>query len=399
MTQAPLHWIRQAHQAVIDTQKIPLSGYLPVFPWEEVSKKMATLFQSPELKIRLRQVQLLLAEEITQGFGSHFVPLAVDLTPLQGQAFFLMGKEEINQLAALGLTSSPAGQGFLSTSFREGFYYYLCTEAILALNALNAFGDLSVKIGKAPPLLPQEESLCIDIEISHPKRSFFGRIICPASLHQVFKDHFHTPQPVSISGLLAQQTQISTAITIGQTELSITEWKGVKQGDFITLDRCTFDPQTKKGTAVLCLENTPLLRLRIKEDHLKIVNYATYHEELHSMDPILPESDDEHEEFSSPEVDEDTNAEHLWSSEPTNVDNEEESLISTAQIPLTLVIEVGRLKMSLEELLNLSPGNTLELPVRPQHGVDITIQGKKVAKAELIKLGEMLGVKILKLAE
>jgi flagellar motor switch protein FliN/FliY len=46
-------------------------------------------------------------------------------------------------------------------------------------------------------------------------------------------------------------------------------------------------------------------------------------------------------------------------------------------------------------LLHLKPGNVLELSVRPEQGVDLSIGGKKVAKAELVKLGDVLGVKIL----
>ena len=60
-------------------------------------------------------------------------------------------------------------------------------------------------------------------------------------------------------------------------------------------------------------------------------------------------------------------------------------------------MEIGRLKINLDKLLHLKPGNVLELSVRPEQGVDLSIGGKKMAKAELIKLGDVLGVKILHL--
>ncbi len=401
MTQAPLDWIQQIENTLIDTKIIPLSGYAPSFPWEEFSKEIGALFQYTDLKISIKQMKILSGEAISQGFGTNIIPLYLHLTPLEGTIFFLMGKEEINELTTLALTQSHVNKGFLSSSFKEGFYYYICTEVALKLTELKAFGDLSIKLGKEAPL-PQEESLCIDIEILHSKASFFARIVAPASFHKAFKEHFHEKRPLSFNTPAAKRTPVYTAVTIGQTELSITQWKNIHVGDFIALDQCTFDPQTKKGTAFLCLENSPILRLRIKEDHLKIVNYATYHEEKHSMDPKIPESDehfDESQEFSSAEVNAETDEGHLWSSDLTKADLQEDELTLTAQIPLTLVIAVARLQMPLEELLSLSPGNTLELPVKPQQGVDITIQGKKVAKAELIKLGEMLGVKILRLAD
>jgi flagellar motor switch/type III secretory pathway protein FliN len=55
--------------------------------------------------------------------------------------------------------------------------------------------------------------------------------------------------------------------------------------------------------------------------------------------------------------------------------------------------------MNVDKLLQLSPGNVLELGVKPEQGVYITIGGKRLAHAELIKVGETLGVKILKLAQ
>ena len=113
------------------------------------------------------------------------------------------------------------------------------------------------------------------------------------------------------------------------------------------------------------------------------------------MAPKKPEDEEqpEFDAFSSNESETDEN--HLWTAENGNV----EKIFSTEEIPLMLSVEVGKLQINLEKLLQLSPGNVLELPVRPEQGVDLMLHGKKVAKAELIKIGEMLGVRILQLGE
>ena len=64
---------------------------------------------------------------------------------------------------------------------------------------------------------------------------------------------------------------------------------------------------------------------------------------------------------------------------------------------LLLTAEVGRLNISLNQLLQLKAGSLLELPMRPEQGVDIILGGKRVAKAELLKLGEATGLRILDL--
>ncbi len=401
MSEAPLNWVKEIQSALIEAGTIPLSGYAPAFPWEGLSQKVAALLQSPEFKISPRKTSFLSGNDIASGLGTGFISVALDLTPLSGQAFWLMGKEDVAKLTALALTPSQ-GKGLSSPKFQEGFYYFLGTQIAQAIGEMKAFGDLGLKIARpAPP--PQEEALCIDVEIEHSKQTFWGRLVCPASFHQAFKTHFSTQQPPPLTSAIAKQVNVTLRLQIGQTELSLSEFKRVKVGDFILLDRCTFDPKTLKGTATLMLEQTPILRTRIKDNSLKIVDYAYYREEQNQMNPDKPQDEEtpeenfENEELSSAEFEEEGSAEesHLWSSQNGGV----EKLISPSEIPLTLSIEVARLSINLEKLLQLSPGNVLELPVRPEQGVDIVVGGKKVARAELIKLGEMLGVKILQLGE
>ncbi len=398
---APLNWIKEISHTLIAAKEIPLSGFLPQFPWEKLSQKMTTALQLPEIKISQGQTQFLAGGEITAGLGMGWVAIALDMTPLNGQLFWLMGKEDIAKLTTLALFSHSANKGFSSSKFQEGFYYFLATKAVHAIDELKAFRDLAPKMGKLSAL-PQEEALCIDIEIQHPQQTFWGRLVCPSSFHQRFKAHFNTEVPIELDSPLAKQIDVQLRLEVGQTALSLSEWKAVSIGDFLLLDQCSYDPATRKGTVLLTLHQTPLLRARIKENSLKIADYAFYHEEQDLMNPDSTRDEQNPEDFDTEELlpsekesDLDEEENHLWS--PENVPLEK--MIPTKEIPLTLTVEVARLQMNLDKLLQLSPGNILELPVKPEQGVDLTIAGKKVAKAELIKLGEMLGVKILQIGE
>ncbi|MBS0653668.1 MAG: type III secretion system cytoplasmic ring protein SctQ, partial [Verrucomicrobia bacterium] len=295
-------------------------------------------------------------------------------------------------------------KGFASPQFQEGFYRYLLLNILEQIDQLKAFDDLSIKLGSAQAIT-QEGSLCIDISISHPKMALWGRLICPPSFHHAFKQHFSQRHLSLISSPTAKTIDLSLKLEIGQSTLSYAQWKTVETGDVIILDRCAYDPHSHKGTVTLVLEQAPLFRARLKENHLKIVEYAYYHEEEKSMEHNFPEdeqSDTPHEEegYEMPpsdmeeEMPEETN-EHLWS--PGTQEEDVEKMVSAQTVPLTLSVEVARLKMNLDKLLQLKPGNLIELPVRPEQGVDIVLNGKKVAKGELIKLGEALGVKILQI--
>lgn len=77
----------------------------------------------------------------------------------------------------------------------------------------------------------------------------------------------------------------------------------------------------------------------------------------------------------------------------------EEPLISIQKIPMALVVELGQLEMSMEKLLAIEPGNILDLDFRPEEGVNLVINGKRVGKGEIIQIGETLGVRIIELGQ
>ena len=399
MTQSPLNWIKHVHTALIEAQAIPLSGFPPPFPWEQLAEKIASQLHLTDLQLSQRKAEFVEAASCTVGLGMGFIAIAIDMPPLDGQCFWLMPKADVEKLTSLSLTSN-GNKGFSTRQFQEGYYYYLATEAALAISELQAFQELSPKIGKWTEV-SKEAALCIDVELKFPKYTLWGRLVCPASFHQSFKTHFSTLPPPSITHALAAELTLPLRMEVGETALPLRTFKELKVGDFLVLDRCTYDPKTQKGTITLFLEKKPLLRGRIKDAGLKITDYAFYQEEPVPMSPEKPQDEEnikesfDVEEISIPEEPSEEN--HLWSAggEEKGV----EKLISTEEIPLTISVEVARLRMNLDKLLQLSPGNVLELSVRPEQGVDLTIDGKKVAKGELIKLGEMLGVKILQLGE
>lgn len=76
---------------------------------------------------------------------------------------------------------------------------------------------------------------------------------------------------------------------------------------------------------------------------------------------------------------------------------EPKQLLAPREVPLNVVVEVGRVQMNVEKLLALEPGNLLELNIHPEQGVDLVINSKKVGKGELIRIGDNLGVRILEI--
>lgn len=74
-----------------------------------------------------------------------------------------------------------------------------------------------------------------------------------------------------------------------------------------------------------------------------------------------------------------------------------DALTSLQSLPLEVSVEVSRLEMNFKSLSELRPGNLLELPTRPENGVHLVVNGKKLARGELIRVGQLLGVRILEI--
>ncbi len=72
---------------------------------------------------------------------------------------------------------------------------------------------------------------------------------------------------------------------------------------------------------------------------------------------------------------------------------------SVSSIPLTVSIELAELKISVKQLLQLQPGNMLDLAVTPDAPALLVVNGKIIGKGEIIKIGETLGVRILELGK
>lgn len=70
----------------------------------------------------------------------------------------------------------------------------------------------------------------------------------------------------------------------------------------------------------------------------------------------------------------------------------------TAQWPVTLVCEAGRIELSLQALGELVPGSVLALPGSTGEQVKLRANGQVFAHGELVWLGESLGVRLTRLA-
>ena len=63
-------------------------------------------------------------------------------------------------------------------------------------------------------------------------------------------------------------------------------------------------------------------------------------------------------------------------------------------VPVRITVEVGRARLTLGELVKMNPGALLELDREAHEPADILVNGKVVARGEIVTIDESYGVRI-----
>jgi len=87
--------------------------------------------------------------------------------------------------------------------------------------------------------------------------------------------------------------------------------------------------------------------------------------------------------------------------EVENTENEEstENLKVLENIDVMLTVEVGRTEITIRDLLRLNEGSVVELDRLAGDPLDIMVNNTKIAKGEVVMVGERFGVRFGKIVD
>ncbi|WZO96705.1 FliM/FliN family flagellar motor switch protein [Isosphaeraceae bacterium EP7] len=68
--------------------------------------------------------------------------------------------------------------------------------------------------------------------------------------------------------------------------------------------------------------------------------------------------------------------------------------LPATEIPVTLVVELGRVNLSLGRVADLKPGDIVEMGRNPREPVELTSNGRLVARGELVQLDTELAIRL-----
>jgi flagellar motor switch protein FliN/FliY len=376
---APLAWVRKIAHHLKACDEIPLLGKSPSVDLERLASLFASRFGLKTVSLQLEAQTWRTAEEIKEGLGDSILTVPFEAGPLEGRAFWMMSQENVEQLTAWLVNGKSTGKGLRSEALKEGFYRFVLLKITDTLSSCAPFNDFSFVVNEAS-LLPDTDTFCIDINLRFERRSVWGRLAIERSLLRSWRTHFSKMDLSLPLPKVVQSLPLTAGIHVGKVVLQKEEWQELKQGDFVSLDRGSYNPSKHAGAAYWMLGDLTLFQVKIKHNKIQLLDYANVYEEPTETSMTHPYSD-------SPSHGE---AEKFVAAEP-------ESSVSLQTMPITLNVEIARLKITLEKMLQLAPGNILELPVQPDQPVHLTVNGQVVGKAELVQLGELLGIRILEI--
>ena len=87
-------------------------------------------------------------------------------------------------------------------------------------------------------------------------------------------------------------------------------------------------------------------------------------------------------------------ADRLEELAPGAADGENVEMSQLMDVPVRVTVEVGRTSINLGELVGLGPGSLIELDREAHEAADILVNGKIVARGEIVTIDENYGVRI-----
>lgn len=354
-------YLTKISEQMLKVDTIPLFGKAPPFAFDLFASHLTDELQISELSLTLKSQSWISHEELPPSSSLH----AIGIMPLTTPIYWAMSQEDKLKLTSFLLLHKTKKKPFVSPLLQEGYYQFLLLKALHAAGLISPLQQMTLILHKEAHL-PKEEMLCLKIAITCDEHTFWGSLLIPKSFQQGWIEHFSAFPSALFSKSQKENLLLDLGLRVGAITLTYKEWKKVKRGDFLLPDR-TLHPKT--GT--LCLDNLPLFHIEMKGDRIHLKDYAFMIEDTMETEP------------------EGTLTHKLEASEPMTK--------ALQDVPLQVHVELARLKMSLDQLMQLSPGNFLELPLHAPQTVLLTVGGQKVGLAELVTLGETLGLKILEI--
>lgn len=445
-------WIKLIPSSILKWDETPLLGMAPSFPWKEFSAQIAQVFSIEQLTVTPGDIQWRSPNEYFAGIANPMI-LFIQAGGVEGSLVWAMSKDEIVAfMRRLLLQGKDPSHALFDEELIGGFYRFAALEALYTISRLKFDPSLPLHL-KEEGTLPEGAALCQDISVQLPPTAFSGRLLLSSEFRKSWAQRYAPKTPDAyFQTPLAEKLDLPVQLQAGTVSLRKSEWRSIAPGDFLLLDSCGIEPKTFEGNVALVVGKMTLFEgflqngeIRIGEvseaenierykEVAKMKNDDPSSEEDEFVDSFDSDEDFDFDEFDDDEFDEEEETSHedvrsfkeqpsrekserkapappsreepkaakqeaqrpQRKASPANMEHSSSKGFSSLEdIPLFISVEIGCIHLSIKKLMELAPGNVLELGIRPENGVDLVYHGKCIARGELLRIGDTLGVRIV----
>lgn len=237
---------------------------------------------------------------------------------------------------------------FSDERLTKGAVGFLIANFTELLNEKKIFPSIAFYLSECADMHDTFQMLKLELllENSYP---LVVELYFPELFVESFYDHFSSSMRP-----LSNDLPFTVNITIGHVKLSKDVFRACKVHDAILLDESLYIPHDKKGLGRLNFAGHSFAQVRINHSTIKFLDF----------NPLPDEVDMEQ--------------------------NSESPLKSLSEVNLEFQIEFARLNISFSEFEKLTTGQTLEIAKDNPTSCYLTLHGQRVAKGELVKVGEQM---------
>lgn len=443
-------WLKSISRNLYALDETPLLGTPPAFPWEKLSQEFTKAFSLENFKITPGELVWKEKDAIMSGIATPTLCTQIAATGIDGTCAFWISHEDVEHFMAKVLQISEVVSELQSEDLVTNFHRFLGIESICLLNQLGYDPRLSFKITSRTQELP-EAALCQDIKIQLGNEQMLTRLVISNEFRHSWRTFFLKPQGKADLHPKLDSVETTLHIEAGRTDMQLQELMQVAPGDLVLLDHIFYDQDPEKSRLLITLDGKPLFRARLSEGTLKILEIPLQNEVYTPMvekvnppasasnvsplgplqqnppneqqgneeeeNPFPDEEEDEDEglelvEAAQAEAEAQTQAQAKTQTPTAKATNPAAAAKSVSvaptptpsggpltpnDIPIQLIVEVAAVTISVQKLMELAPGNLIDLQISPEAGVNLVVNGRVVGKGELLKIGETLGVRILQI--
>ncbi|CAM0116755.1 hypothetical protein [Rhabdochlamydiaceae symbiont of Dictyostelium giganteum] len=402
MNQIPYNWTQRVELSLKDASLLPEEDNYFSFPWNQAAESIQDALQLSSLKLKPTKQKWKKASSFLKGMGENPVIYTFEVYPLQEKIFIVLSQEDVLKLTSTAFFAENSPITLSSPELRQGFYQFLLLKVLHALDQLSCLAKTSLRMLQ-PESLPQDEGLCINVLSEVNETVLEARVICSRPLVNAAKEYAPLQEHFLLSEKMAP-LELSLSRSIGKTALTSSALDTLEVGDFVILDECSFDPLKKQGIFVASLGKHPLFEGGVNTEQSTLTKciFTTLEPAVPLNQPLIDSQVFFEEKVSSEDVIDidavDLELDLDIEDAPSQEEPLEESVPASLPIPevlLSLECHISPLTLSLQTLLHLHHEKTLDESPTKSDVVTLVHEGKQIAQGELIKLGEMVGVRIL----